>query len=378
MPPQFSLRDAFSGPHAKTARRLVGLDVLRAIAVFLTFWAHIPPRYLSDLGLWTVLYLGGPAGVDLFFVLSGFLVGGLLFRDYPTVYLRRFLLRRALKIYPAFWVMLAVTVVLGWTLRPVSVSALVAEVLFIQNYVPGVFDHTWSLAVEEHFYLLAAVGVACAGFARWPLWIAPIVSGLLLIVCGFARSLTVHQPAPYLPWATHLRLDQLSIGVAMAAMARAGHLNRFRQLCGAPVLLVVAVGCAVPRFLGSVYIDPWQFVYGVPLVGLSAAAWLLLAVDWRGPRWIARIGRDSYSIYLWHIPVFLQLQRWQPESWIMWFAVASAVSVGVGIVMSALIEWPILRWRDRHVPDARRVANTRHAAQNFPGRYALTADLSQQ
>jgi peptidoglycan/LPS O-acetylase OafA/YrhL len=100
----------------------------------------------------------GWIGVDLFFVLSGFLISGLLFLEYRSageLKLARFFLRRGLKIYPAFWAMLFASV-LGLVLAGKSVRgiAIAGELLFVQNYTQSIWEHTWSLAVEEHFYLL--------------------------------------------------------------------------------------------------------------------------------------------------------------------------------------------------------------------------------
>ncbi len=141
--------------------RLPQLDFLRAIAIILVIGNHssvCPPEinfYLNKVT--SVWYRGGWAGVDLFFVLSGFLVSGLLFNEYRKrgdINIKKFLLRRGFKIYPAFWLLifitLAVTVFNG---EAVYRGGFLSELLFIQNYHPGIWQHNWSLAVEEHFYI---------------------------------------------------------------------------------------------------------------------------------------------------------------------------------------------------------------------------------
>src|SRR6188474_3449733 len=125
--------------------RLRELDFLRGIAIVLVLMRH---QYLS--GFTTTM---GWVGVDLFFVLSGFLVSGLLFREYlreGTVHVTRFLIRRGLKIYPAFYVFLLLSVWFGVTVRQAQIPPrlLVGEILFLQNYVGRLWPHTWSLAVE--------------------------------------------------------------------------------------------------------------------------------------------------------------------------------------------------------------------------------------
>ena len=158
-------------------KRNAQLDVLRAIAIALVILRHAG-QGKHNLGLASFLqgiYQSktcaaqvlrsvlecGWVGVDLFFVLSGFLVSGLIFqefRDRREIRPGRFLIRRAFKIYPPFYFLLAVTV-LGMALAPtrgVSWSSVLCEAGFVQNYGRNLWGHTWSLAVEEHFYLLLA------------------------------------------------------------------------------------------------------------------------------------------------------------------------------------------------------------------------------
>src|SRR5204862_6174289 len=154
---------------ASVNRRLVQLDLLRCLAIVLVLGRHMVPCP-SNTNAWlgrltTIWQRGGWIGVDLFFVLSGFLVSGLLFREYQrhgSVNVSRFLVRRGFKIYPGFWVLLAVTVAFRIAVgAPVPQRQLMGEGLFVQNYMGGLWNNTWSLAVEEHFYLLLALITAC-------------------------------------------------------------------------------------------------------------------------------------------------------------------------------------------------------------------------
>src|SRR5437870_3427941 len=145
-------------------QRLRSLDALRAIAVLLVLGHHMAPPNpdvaFPVRAIAVVWQRAGWAGVDLFFVLSGFLVSGLLFAEWQhhgRMLALRFLVRRAFKIYPPFYLLLATTGLLVWRAGNVSsdyVRALVAEAAYVQNYREGVWNHTWSLAIEEHFYLL--------------------------------------------------------------------------------------------------------------------------------------------------------------------------------------------------------------------------------
>src|ERR1700730_4300428 len=127
------------------------LDVLRCIAVLLVMFNHG--------GIWPAAAQHGWIGVDLFFVLSGFLISGLLFSEYKarsSISFKRFFVRRGMKIYPAFYLFLFLTAVVYYLVfhRLSPPTHYLAEVFFVQNYWPGVWDHTWSLGVEEHFYIL--------------------------------------------------------------------------------------------------------------------------------------------------------------------------------------------------------------------------------
>src|SRR6266478_1738772 len=169
-----------------SSHRSKELDCLRCLAVLLVLSRHMPVFPDNLTGALRVpahlLYEAGWAGVDLFFVLSGFLIAGLLFREhqqYRRIDFKQFIVRRGLKIYPAFYCLIAATVGIAvlnrWNL---PWKRIFAEVFFVQNYFTGLWSHTWSLAIEEHFYLL-----------------------LPLLLIGLAR-LYQHNEDPFrvLPW----------------------------------------------------------------------------------------------------------------------------------------------------------------------------------
>ncbi len=136
--------------------RNIGLDLLRIVAVLLVIGRHLHlPKDSSEFV--KACAGGGWIGVDLFFVLSGFLVSSLLFREYQkfgAVNIKRFLIRRGFKIYPAFWLFLISSLIMYWCLGiQLNSVQVLGELTFLQNYLGGIWAHTWSLAVEEHFYI---------------------------------------------------------------------------------------------------------------------------------------------------------------------------------------------------------------------------------
>jgi len=202
--------------------RLIQLDILRAIACVLVIISHSPT--VPGNTLMQALARGGWVGVDLFFVLSGFLVTSLLFREYlhnGHVCPGRFAIRRAMKIYPTFYVFLLVTTLcIAWLandLSNISPARILSEIFFVQNYFGSVLGHTWSLAVEEHFYIAVIVLVwicsrSSSGnpFRYWPRWV------LVVCVVTLAMRISSAQTMIRVPQGAHLRYDALAIGILLA------------------------------------------------------------------------------------------------------------------------------------------------------------------
>jgi peptidoglycan/LPS O-acetylase OafA/YrhL len=358
--------------------RLAGLDLLRALAVILVIFHHgIHDRLLVGwpepaAGVARLLGRGGWIGVDLFFVLSGFLVSGLLFGEYRRRHSLdpvRFLVRRGFKIYPAFYALLAFTIgkalLEGLRLEEISWSNVAAEVFFVQNYAHGVLPHTWSLAVEEHFYLLAAVTLALMARRGGvdPFRRVPWIFGALAVFCLLSR-LVAAVGAPgydgYLHlFPTHHRLDGLAFGVLLAY---AFHFHRgwLDRAAGGREVVLAAGGLSLllPGFLFTHSETPAIYSVGVSAFYLGSGL-LVLALVLRPPaesrpvRAIAYVGRHSYSIYLWHFTVIVNVWRFTGGPGTTTpgrFAAMVVLSVLVGVAAAKLVELPFLRVRDRFFP----------------------------
>ena len=194
------------------------LDILRAIAVLLVLGRHgNGPTFWNNVG-WV--------GVDLFFVLSGFLISGLLFTEYKKtsgINWGRFFIRRGFKIYPSFYAMIFATFV--WQVaehQAIRWKAYLPEVLFYQSYQSDrLWAHTWSLAVEEHFYiflpflLLLILKIQRKRNSADPFRIIPFVCAILAAACFLQRfylaqaSPDVQVSWPSIIFPTHLRIDSL-------------------------------------------------------------------------------------------------------------------------------------------------------------------------
>jgi peptidoglycan/LPS O-acetylase OafA/YrhL len=346
--------------------RLLCLDVLRAAAVLLVIGRHVdfqspaPPL----LHAWQ---RGGWVGVDLFFVLSGFLVSGLLFQEYVrrgTINLGRFLIRRGLKIYPAFYFFLFVTVVLmglegSWP----EPRSLVGEVLFLQNYLGGVWNHTWSLAIEEHFYLGIALLVSVLLRQRTlaPLATLPRILVVLAVVLLGLRIVQADAGWWQVLRPTHLRIDSLGFGVLLSYL---WHFHNpqitalFRRLRTSALL--VGVGLVLPAFLWPVETTPAIYTVGLTGFYLGSGLILMSLLVGRFPdnllvRTVGQVGAHSYSIYFWHMPVIVWLVPAATsllgtnDPWVS-LLIAAAGSVVCGVLMARIVEFPVLRLRDRFFP----------------------------
>src|SRR5829696_725798 len=182
-----------------------------------------------------VWYRFGWTGVDLFFVLSGFLIGGLLFSELKRsgrLDVRRFLIRRAFKIWPAYYVFLLFMLIAvpmmedgrAYTYAERG-SALLPHFFHFQNYFSRVMLHTWSLAIEEHFYLFLPLLLFVLSLIKLEtsrlFYAVAIVAALIISVCLilrlYANPTGLYQiEQRYNP--THLRADSLFFGVTLSAV----------------------------------------------------------------------------------------------------------------------------------------------------------------
>ena len=330
-------------------------------------------RFLANL-----LYEAGWAGVDLFFVLSGFLISGLLFREFQThnrIDFKRFFIRRGLKIYPPFFVLIGATV--GWALMNrwnLPLKRIFAELFFVQNYFEGLWSQTWSLAVEEHFYLmlplllilLARLNPRAKDPFRSLVWIYPLLALLVLALrlCTVWRAgVAPSDVGPFCfkyVFPTHLRIDSLFLGVLIGY---AFH-YRYQFLSNLVArfkigLVLFAVAALLPLCVWPMMTTPYHYTFGFTVTALGFAAVLLLGVTGQNDsnntlvRLWAYVGAHSYSIYLWHMAVAMVLhmvfKRWHGAWWIEAGSYL-AFSVIAGIVLAKLVDIPVLHIRDRWFP----------------------------
>lgn len=344
-------------PVRPAMKRNLNLDCLRAIAVFLVICRH--NQYLPGSS-------HGWVGVDLFFVLSGYLISGLLFQQWSrtgSLQIPRFFVRRGLKIYPAFYVLIAVTLACSRWLPKAALHQYLSEVFFLQGYLQPVWTHTWSLSVEEHFYLFLPV-------ALWlmqrldrssdPFRHLVKVFAVAAVACPVMRAILTHSR----PWwdlaptfRSHLRIDALLFGVLLCYFRRFRP-ETFQRLARSKAGLAVMALAAVMLFVFPKEQAIMKTV-GLTVLYLGFGFLLIRTVDATPPRRLqpavrvlAKIGFYSYSIYLWHMFVRWALLRWvhMPAGFVF-FAINVAAAILWGMAASKLIEIPVLAYRDRYFPD---------------------------
>jgi peptidoglycan/LPS O-acetylase OafA/YrhL len=383
-------RHALGGGGARVCPfdRSRAIDSLRAVAIFLVIGCHwvVHPSEAGALSpVAAAWYRVGWAGVDLFFVLSGYLVSGLLFAEYRrtgAIDVRRFLVRRGLKIWPAYFAYLAFLALwLSWQRahgKSVEVLAsLSANLLHLQNYLGTPREHTWSLAVEEHFYLsLALLAALTLGspflrrHARRFFLPAALTALGALALLRQAQFVALGRDAMNL-YATHLRFDGLLIGVVLA------YLHHFRPagLLAIRRRPLAAIGAgaalALPWMLATPDMNPWTAGLGLTLMYVGFALAVMGCVHFESTAWgrrvyaarpaaaMAAVGFYSYGIYLWHIDlvqtpmkkIAALLAGTSLPSSLIWSSCTLAYVVGavtVGALMSRLVELPVLAWRQKH------------------------------
>ncbi|BBY93743.1 membrane protein [Mycobacterium gallinarum] len=367
---------------AESRGGIPALDGIRAVAVALVLADHGGIPGLS----------GGFLGVDVFFVLSGFLITSLLLDEHrrtAQIRLGDFWIRRARRLLPALLVMVLAVVAARDLFSPESTASLredaVASFFWMSNWAfvaqradyfsqgapPSPLQHTWSLGVEEQYYLLwplLLVGVAALFWSRLRLAVFVLSTVGVIASATAAIVLTTDSTLNRIYFGTDSRAQALLVGSAAAALlvrdwsvlndggtlirTRWGHIvARILPFIGLAVL-----GAAAHYATGSV----GDFRGGLLIVVAIAAVLVVapVALEQEGPvahalawRPLVWLGAISYGVYLWHWPIFLALngERTGLSGWPL-FVVRCAITVGLAAASWWLLEQPIRRWRPMHVP----------------------------
>ena len=363
----------FGGTGPARAGRAIELDFVRGIAIIMVMGFHFHAVHTGNYLIQIIEYPlknFGREGVNLFFTLSGFLVGGLLLRQYAEtghVNARRFIVRRIFRIWPAYYVLIAFHVLAG---RHPWNTFLVQNLTHLQNYLGTSITQTWSLAVEEHFYLVLPALLLL--FARWRLgaWTIVSVLGGICAVVLTARCFAVAGGDLEGAFAyTQYRIDSLLVGVILSAIYWMKPAV-YRQIATRKWLLV---GCVVALCLWLVLATKHLVLdesIGYTIQALGFAALIVLVLEYSGSlrsswvyRGVAWIGLYSYGIYLWHslalapgdmlIHKATALGLAPSVIWVVALAAQFAIAITIGYVTTRAIEYPFLLMRNALFPEKR-------------------------
>ncbi len=363
------------------SRRMPGLDLLRSLAITLVFFWHYRQ---TGCGKWVdVIGRFGWIGVDLFFVLSGFLIGGQLMQDIvkgQKIDFKSFYLRRFFRIMPAYLFVLVMYFIFPWFAEREGLAPLWRYLTFTQNFglnymVHGAFSHAWSLCIEEQFYLLLPLILTVilsvqSRYIGLSVVLGLFVAGLLSryycydhFIAPFVDGPVWHDATPqyfekvYYP--TYNRLDGLLAGVSIAGVYHFKpelwqQISKFGNwLLGAGLALLTAF-----YFICAPLISFRASVFGFPLVALSFGLIVMAALSQncvlsRSKVWGARsLATAAYCIYLTHkqlnslVRELLYFCGFQPDSLVVLICCIMIALLG-GSLLHVAIEKPFLRLREK-------------------------------
>ena len=351
---------------------LPGLDGLRAIAIIGVLLYHAGIDWVP----------GGFLGVDVFFVLSGFLITSLILEEYDRagrIDFKRFYIRRARRLLPAVFVLLIAVGIAVLLFYRDALSAFredaLATLLYLNNwwYVvvdqsyfesmgrPPLLKHLWSLSVEEQFYLIwPAVALLLVRRGGRPL-VRRVAIFLAVASTAWMAYLAIRGGYPIdadpsrAYFGTDSHMMGLVIGAALATVWRPGRLSA--NIPRGAQILVTAIGVAMIAVIAGFYLfvgefTPWLYRGGFLALAVFTAVLIAAATHPASPLGallgigvLRYLGRRSYGIYLWHWPIFMVTRPGIDVPWSepVAFAARLAITLAVAEVSYRLVEMPIRR-----------------------------------
>jgi peptidoglycan/LPS O-acetylase OafA/YrhL len=346
MPLPRGIRNLQSLRTLNSPERNSAVDVFRAVAIIVVALYHF--KEILPLG-----YIG----VDLFFVISGLLVGGLLTRSFAggkKINFFKFFLQRGFKIWPSYFIFLGLGTVIAFYLAPDQVIPLwdiKRYIFFYQNYTGAPFhwsfDHVWSLCIEEHFYIMLPIAFIIVQRiynkkeALFGLVGLVIVSGIVfkLLSLWFTRSQDTYS-------GTHVRIDALGWGVLLnLIIVYYPQLLKQRRSYLVSLLGTLMGIAAVVIFCNtdSVYYKKVVFHSVIPFCFFLMIAGLYY-YDLSRLKLLRFIAYYSYNWYLWH-PLLSVIFRHYIESTVVGVVCYLGISFSIAVLFTTIVEEPFLRLR---------------------------------
>ncbi|MHC8293602.1 acyltransferase family protein [Pseudomonas sp. LB3P58] len=321
------------------------LDGLRGVAVSLVFLTHLH------------IFSGGTFGVDVFFVLSGYLITEVLSNSRENKkFLWVFYFKRFIRLFPPLAVLcVVVAVICGISGGHSNIyKDTLSSILYSQSWTSGFDDgfslylgHTWSLSVEEQFYLL------------WPfVWIfatrtdakTALFISLLLLALAIAYQIHMDQlPLAYdrLYFAADTRFQAILIGAVGSVACRVPRVRNFleRFIASIPLLPMAAIGWICSSLKWNIYSSFMVSVFSLMLIlRLTMKSGSIDSKLFSLPP-LVRLGQISYGFYLWHVPILVLLRNYFGLGFWSVFIIGLAVSLLASIASYVLVEQPMLKLR---------------------------------
>jgi len=317
-------------------RRIPSLDGLRAISITLVVLSHLVRwRHIS----FQVAGGYGELGVHVFFVLSGYLITGILLREHErssTIDLREFYVRRAFRIFPAAFLFIAVAATLYWTqMRWYHIAAAVFYVANMDVSRPWIFGHLWSLSIEEQFYLLWPFALKRWGRHKQTILLSAFMATPVLRCALYAFHVRGGATGSLPVFA-----DQLAIGCLLAVLS-----PRIPKIASWLAVIMLVAAISIPWFPAATPVRSLFMLFILrPVLDICLAGLVLhvIQVPYRALNWapVAWLGRISYSLYLWQ-----ELFCSNPALHFGYSLILPAL--GCACLSYYLVERPMLALRDR-------------------------------
>lgn len=342
-------------PNQPMTLKLHGLDHLRAFAITFVFLYHYRifnhPDWVNTIGDF------GWTGVDLFFVLSGFLITSQLLAE-EKISLRNFYIKRIFRIFPAYFLMVALYFCFPFLRERPNLAPLWKFLTFTQNLgldlkATGAFSHAWSLCIEEQFYLLLPLLMLILP-KRIGAW---LIGGLFLAGFGIRLFCWYHMYVPatvdnwvvwykWIYYPTFCRLDGLLIGVTLAAVQHKLAAYRIHLLIAGLVLITGAWFLCQDEDLFN------QSIFGFPLIAIAYGCIVAAAASTAVKKTFitSSLAALSYAVYLSHKMVIHLTQdyfgQWIDKESTWMFIICVITCLAAAWLIRYVVEKPFLRWRN--------------------------------
>jgi len=366
----------------KNDHTFIGLDHLRALAISLVFLYHYTifqhPDWMNN----SFIHFGW-CGVDLFFVLSGFLISNQLMAAWQKneqIPFREFYIKRIFRIFPPYFFVLLIYIFFPAFHERETLAPLWKMFTFTQNYGQdirryGTFSHAWSLCVEEQFYLLLPIilwWVLSSRMKKKSVWLIPVFFLLTMIFRWISWTVLLKPQIDsddfgmnwykWIYYPTYTRLDGLMAGVGIAALYRFrkswfSRLNTYAN----PLIMAGGLLFVLSLFL---CIDQHSFaatIFGFSLIAIAFGSFVLSAILpgsflFRAKSAITKnLATLSYSLYLSHKGIIHLTQKWLTgvglrgeSNWMLLICIITCICAA--LLMRVLIEKPFFKMRNRLLP----------------------------